>query len=165
MNEKIIQLAFKKFEKLSKKYDGFINVFLDDWRGYRLIYDVEVSSCCKYGCEKCPLYQLLKDEKEGLLSAGLYLASNEDKVLFGPQKFLNCKSFEQYQDCFVNFLVEKCNTKEEIIREMELVKNVRVIFSRNCLLKKQEIKFKSGIVTKALILTDHRERKIIKSAG
>lgn len=163
MNQIIFKQASLKLEELLKKYDRFITVFLDDWRGYRFIYDVKKSDCCKNGCQKCPLYQLLKDEKEiDDFAAGLYLASTEEKKLFGPQKFLNCKSFLEYQNCYANFLLKKCRTKKEIFDELNLVKNMKVIYTKNSSQKKQELRFKKGVIKKALISSSRQKRRIIR---
>lgn len=163
MKKNILILATKKFEELFKKYDGFINVFLDDWRGYRFIYDIKKPLCCKNGCKKCPLFQLLKNEKKiNGFTAGLYLANDEEKKLFGPQKFLNCKSFDEYQNCYINFLLKKCNTKKEVFDELNLVKNMEVIYSKNGSSEIQEIKFKKGVIKKTLLSSDSRTKKIIR---
>jgi len=163
MNDTIFKQALTKLEELLKKYDGFITIFLDDWRGYRFIYDIKPSNCCKDSCKKCPIYRLLKDEKEiNGFTAGLYLASSKEKKLFGPQEFLNCKSFDEYQNCYVNFLLEKCNTKQEIFDELNLVKNMKVIYSKKDSPEKQEIKFKKGVIQKALASSETKKTKNIR---
>ena len=92
MNKNIINIAVKKFQELYKKYNGFINVGVDNWRGWRFVFDTEDVRKCKNNCKSCPLYFLLKNERITDFSAGLYPASKEDKELFGPQNFLNCKT-------------------------------------------------------------------------
>jgi len=146
MNKKIINQAKIKFKKLSKNYNGFINVILDDWRGYRFIYDcVEVRNC-QSRCSTCQLFKLLKNEKAGLFSAALYPARPEDKKLFGPQKYLNCKTMEQYKNCYLNFMNKKTLTAEEIKEELKLVRNLRFIFSKNNDVDSQEKQFKFDIL-------------------
>lgn len=159
MKNSILKPAIRKFKELLTQYDGFITVFLDNWRGYRFIYDINKPNCCKNGCQKCPIYQLLKNEKrtDGF-TAGLYLASNKEKRLFGSQKFLNCKSFDEYQSCYVNFLLKKCNTKKEIFDELNLVKNMKVIYAKNGSPEKQELKFKKGIIKK----TEPKKKRVIR---
>ncbi len=162
MNDTTFKQALIKLEELLKKYDGFITVFLDDWHGYRFIYDTRKSNCCENGCKKCPIYRLLKNEKgKDHFTTGLYLASSEEKRLFGPQKFLNCKSFDEYQNCYVNFLLEKCNTKQEIFDELNLIKNMKVIYSKNDSPKKQEIKFKKSVIKKVLASSKPKKIKYI----
>jgi len=162
IDQEVLALANQKFKELSVKFDGFINVILDDWRGFRFVYDVGDSDCCEYGCEKCPIYQLLKDERDGLFNAGLYLASDEDKQLFGPKKYLNIKSFVEYQDCYVNFLVKRCSTRVEIFEELDLVKNLRFIYSRESSLRRQQIKFKKGVIDKANKMVNDDQKWAIK---
>jgi hypothetical protein len=162
MNKKIMVMAIKKFNRLSKKYNGFINVFADDWRGFRFIYDTEDMRRCNNNCVECNLFKLLKNEKDGLFSAGLYRASREDKKIFGSQKFLNCKTLEQYQNCYVNFLVNKARTREEVKDELILIKNLKIIFSKNNYEVDLERKFKRYIFNKALILASPRKKKIIQ---
>jgi hypothetical protein len=41
MNKKILKIAEKNAKNLIEKYDGFNNIILDNWRGYRFIFDVE----------------------------------------------------------------------------------------------------------------------------
>lgn len=163
MNDAIFKQATQKLEELLNKYDGFITVFLDDWRGYRFIYDVKKPDGCANGCKKCPIYQLLKNEKEiNGFTAGLYLASTEEKKFFGPQKFLNCKSFDEYRNCYSNFLLKKCNTEKEIFDELNLVKNMKVIYSKNSSPKKQELKFKKEVIKKVLASSEPEKRKKIQ---
>ncbi|MDO8469315.1 MAG: hypothetical protein Q7S29_06200 [Candidatus Peribacter sp.] len=163
MDPEILAQARKKFRELSEQFDGFITVILDDWRGYRFIYDVEQASCCRYGCTRCPLYRLLVNEKDGLFSAGLLPASADDKLLFGPQNFLNCKSFSEYQDCYSNFLVQKCFTRKEMSEELNLVSEMRVMYSRNGSLRRMETKLKKGVICKALRLANPEQKKLIRA--
>ena len=155
-------MAYDKFRELSEQFDGFISVILDDWRGYRFIYDVKETTCCKNGCKNCPLYALLKDEKNGLFTAGLLPASQEDKKIFGPQNFLNCKSIRQYQDCYTNFLVNRCFTKEEIFSELDLMKNIRIIYSKYNWGDGQEVKFRREVIYRTIDLSDPKKSNLIQ---
>lgn len=139
MRKDITKITNKKFRELSKKYDGFINVIVDDWRGFRFVFDTEDVRKCKNDCQNCPLYQLLKNEKEGYFSAGLYPASEKDKKIFGPQNFLNCKTVNQYQKCYLNYL-EECKSKKEITEELKLVKNMKIIYSKKGEIAEDEFK-------------------------
>lgn len=162
MNKKILKIAIKEFNKLKNQYDGFINVGIDNWRGYRFIFDTEPCKKCKNGCSKCPLYLLLKDKKTGLFSAGLYRTSKKDKQLFGPQRYLNCKSLQQYQECYSNFLVKEANTEREIADELKLIKGFKIIFSRETNdLKKLETDFKKSIIDNTLAKVDRTKKQII----
>jgi len=161
MDPLLLTLASKKCRELSDRFDGFINVILDDWRGWHFIYDVKQSNCCTNGCEQCPLYQLLKDEEDGYFSAGLLPAAVEDKILFGTQNFLNCKSFLQYQNCYINFLLKKCSTAEEICNELNLVGDVRVIYSVQDTPARQERRFKVGVIRAILERSTSNKERII----
>ncbi|MFA6391542.1 MAG: hypothetical protein WCW66_02140 [Patescibacteria group bacterium] len=148
MRKDILKIANIKFKELSKKYDGFINVVIDDWRGFRFVFDTEDVRKCKNDCQNCPLFKLLKDEKSGLFSTGLYRATKEDKLLFGPQNFLNCKTIMQYQTCYLNFL-QQCRSEAEIKQELALVKSMKLIYSKGNI-KKTEDLFKKEILSKYL---------------
>ncbi len=163
MSQKIINTAIKKFQRLSKRYSGFINIGVDDWRGWRFVFDTIDVRNCQNNCPKCQLYQLLKNEKEKFFSAGLYEASEEDKKIFGPKNFLNCKTLKQYEDCFVNFIVKKTKTENAIKKELTLVKNLRIIFSQgNRDLRDVERKFRQNVIAKILRQTSASQKCTIK---
>jgi len=145
MNEKILKIGIRKFNSLAKKYDGFINVVIDNWRGYRFVYDTEDVRKCQNDCQNCNLFKVLKNEKGGLFSAGLYLATEADKKIFGPQNYLNCKTLEQYQNCYLNFL-KKLKTKAEIEAELELVRKLTLVYCQKGSLEKEENVFKKAIL-------------------
>ena len=149
MNAKILKLARKKLTGLRKKYDRFINVIVDDWRGYRFIFDTKDVRQCRNDCENCPLYKLLKNERNGYFSANLYPSGKKDKKLFGSQNFLNCKTLRQYENCYVNFLIKKANTDREIKNEIRFIKGLRIIFANSGNAKFMEKKFRKDIFKKA----------------
>lgn len=160
----IIRKAKIKFIKLAKKYDGFINVVVDDWRGWRFIFDTNDVRRCDNNCANCSLFKLVKKEKPDLFSAGLYPANGEEKEMFGPQNFLNCKSLKQYQNCYVNFLVKKAKTKKEIVDELNLIIKLKMIFSKNYNKIDLEKKFKKAVINRALVLVDKKRRNIIQES-
>jgi len=162
MNKQITNIANKELQKLLKKYNGFINVGLDNWRGWRFVFDTIDVRKCDNNCEKCPLFLLLKDEKQGLFSSGLYPADKKDQSLFGFQRFLNCKILKQYEDCFVNFILKETKTKEEIKEELMLVKNFKVIFSKEDSLLEKERQFKKSVINKLLKKVDNSKKRIIQ---
>lgn len=131
MNKRILAKAIKEFEKLSAEYNGFINVIFDNWRGFRFVFDTKDVRKCNNDCKNCQLYKLLKKHGIGKNSLGLFLATKEDRKLFGPQKFLNCKTLEQYKKCFIDFILKKVKSDTELKEELFLVKNFRIIFSKN----------------------------------
>jgi len=143
MRKDILTIAKKEFKRLAEKYNGFINVVVDDWRGYRFVFDTEDTRKCDNSCAKCSLYQLLKNEKEGLFSAGLYPANEKDKALFGPQNFLNCKTLSQYKDCYVNYVLKN---PKEADKEIELIRSMNIIYSQEGEQNEVEIKFKTEAI-------------------
>jgi len=161
MKKSVIKTAEKKLKNLQKKCNGFINIVVDDWRGYRFVFDTKDVRKCDNDCKNCPLYQLVKDEPEGLFSAGLYKASAADKKLFGPQNFLNCKTLMQYQNCYINFLAKKAKTEKEIKKELNLIKNMKIIFSKNKDKNKLNKKFKKNIISETLKLSRGQKKKIV----
>lgn len=158
----------KKLLQLKKKYNGFINVIADDWRGPRFIFDTKDVRKCNNDCKNCPLYLLLKNEKENNkennFSAALYKADKNDKIIFGPQNFLNCKTLKQYKNCYVNFLLKKAKNKKEIQNELKLILNMKVIYSRNKNRYKTEKQFKKSAIKKILLLVNPSKKKIITAA-
>ena len=152
MKKSILKIANKKFKDLIKKYDGFINVVVDDWRGYRFVFDTKDVRSCKNNCKSCKLYQLLEDEKSGIFDAGLYPASAEDKKLFGNQRYLNCKTLKQYRDAYCNFILKKITTKKELNDELKLVKGFSIIYSRRGNKKAKERTTKNSIISKSKIV-------------
>jgi hypothetical protein len=146
MRKDIIKIAKVKFEELSKKYDGFINVIVDDWRGFRFVFDTVDVRECKNDCQNCSLFKLLRNERPGLFSAGLYPASEIDKKLFGPQNYLNCKTLRQYQTCYMNYLAQ-CTLEKEIKQELALVKSMKLIYSTVNTKRIEEV-FKQTILSK-----------------
>lgn len=164
MYEEILNIANRKFQRLSKMYQGFFNVVLDDWRGFRFVYDTVDVRRCQNDCQNCPLFRLLSEEREAFFSAGLYKASQKDKEIFGPQNFLNCKTLEEYRDCYVNFLLKEANTLQEIKAELVLIKNLKIIFTREGDGLAVGERFKASIIDKALRLASETKRNLIQDA-
>lgn len=146
MRKDILKIATIKFRKLSKRYNKFINVFVDDWRGFRFVFDTEDVRRCKNNCKECCLFKLLKNEKESLFSIGLYPASEKDKKLFGRQNFLNCKTLEQYKNCYTNFLIKNADNPVTVAKELELIKESTIIYAKDGDTKATEQKFKKDIL-------------------
>jgi hypothetical protein len=87
-----------------------------------------------------------------------YEAGDDDKKIFGPQNFLNCKTIRQYINCYANFVLKKTETEKEIIDELNLVKNAKVIYSRDGWNDKL---FKQKIIQKILRKSNKNKKKII----
>ena len=161
MKKDVIEIANKKLKELSKRYSGFINVIVDDWRGCRFIYDTVEVRNCKNKCQKCQLYLLLKEEKNDIFSAGLYRASSADKKIFGPQNFLNCKTLGQYRDCYVNFLIKKTKDRSEIESELKLINNLKILYTKDPG-GVSETQFRRSIIEKTLKFVDKDKINIVK---
>jgi len=161
MNKEVLKIARKKLKLLLKKYDGFINIIVDDWRGYRFVFDTKDVKKCNNKCASCKLYQLLKNQKKDFFSTDLVFANKNDKKIFGKQNFLNCKTLEQYSQCYLNF-INKINNKEELIKELRLVSNFKIIYSRDYKIGELEKKFKNFIFNQAIKQADFSKKKIIK---
>lgn len=144
MERKVIKIATKKANVLLGKYDGFNNIILDDWRGFRFIFDAENFLTSKTNGKRFRLSQILKNEKVGYFNGGLLLANYADKKIFGNQKYLNCKTIEQYKNCYINF-INQIRNKNELEEELLLVKNLCIIYSKNNDIGNLERQFKADI--------------------
>lgn len=163
MQQKIIKLARKEFKLLLKKYPYFCNVLVDDWRGFRFIFDTKDVRVCKNNCLKCSLFLLVGEKNNKIFSSGLYKASKEDKKIFGHHNYLNCKTLEQYRNCYLNFIFKKTRTKQEIVDELKLIKNLCFVYSsRRDNLFEKELKFKKDIFRELVLKTKDEKKKIIK---
>ncbi len=104
------------------------SAILDDWRGMRIIYGYS----CSGVCSSCALYRAVGKDTEEFddmkLRTTLRKATVEDRVIFSPQCFLNCKTPEQYVECFVQWLVTKCFTYQEVRDELSLVQGFRLLY-------------------------------------
>lgn len=150
MDSQIITQAKIRLDRLSKQYKNFITVMLDNWRGYCFIYDTVDVRRCQNKCSQCPLYNLLKKEPKGLFSAGLLQATQEEKDLFGPQNYLNCKTYEQYIECYSNYFNNNIYSKKEFIKEKYLLENMKVMYSQKGKTADIEKQFKSRVLKKIL---------------
>lgn len=109
-------------------------VILDDWRGGpRLIYDSSCVEICPVDCARCPLYLAVGEDPQPLpkncVISSLVKSSAEDLTLFpGGQRYLNCKTIQQYIGCYVAWLRERCRTREEIVEELSLVKKFLIVY-------------------------------------
>ncbi len=161
MRKKIMSVAEKKFKILRKKYDKFVCVFVDNWRGYCFIFDTEDVRNCRNDCANCDLFKLLKNEKGGVFSGKLNPASIEDKKIFGPQNFLNCKTLEQYINCYANFLIQKTKTKKDILVELNLIKEAAIIYAKGENKLAIENKFRQSVIQTAKKNTAGKKKQFI----
>jgi hypothetical protein len=161
----VMRRAQEAFETLDKKPNTFINIILDDWRGcWRFVYDTEEVRGCSNQCGQCKLFALLRDEKEESgFSAALLPANEQDKIQFrAKQNFLNCKTLDQYRDCYVDWLLKRADTEEKIRKELSLVKLFRIIFSKETSdLSKKENEFRESILENVRKHADESKRVAI----
>lgn len=165
MDPKILLLASKELDRLIKQSGRFKNVILDDWRGVMFVFDTVDVRRCKNNCAECPLYRQLKNElpENNGFFTGLYPASTKDQALFGPQRFLNCKTLKQYRDCYVNFLLKSVNGKEEIEDELSLILNCKVLYSSSTDdTEKFGLQFKKDVLEKVLSKTSGEKKDVIQ---
>ncbi len=162
MNYKIYKIARKNLRDLLRSYREFNYIFLDDWRGPRFVYDVdEIKNYPGKRFLQSRLYQLLNKEKPGIFTIGLLKASKEDKKIFGNEYFLNCKTFDQFSTCYAKFLSFKAVTKKEILAEMKLLKNVKIIYAKKGNRLKLEKEFRKLSINKAIENSTGEKRRLI----
>lgn len=138
-------------------------VFLDDWntgdaKGSRLIYDAHCVSSCQNYCQTCPLFQLVGEDNPSLsmnFRTTLCHSTPEQNALFtGKQKYLNCKTIAQYQECFALWMLKKCPTEESLLAELAWIKNFRLIYYAGAMetnsLAKREAAIKRHIISLTL---------------
>jgi len=163
MKKEIIDIAKIKLKKILNRLDNVNIIIIDNWRGNRFIFDIN-NNCdyCNYGCTRCPIYKLLKKEKQAIFSANLLLASEKDRIIFGPNIFLNIKTFKEYQNCYANFIATKANSIKEIESELRLLLNLNIIYSKNMVdLTKLEWRFKKDTLAKSIRMSENYKKKII----
>ncbi len=150
-----MKLIKERIKKIIKYYPELNNLIFDNWRGWRFIFDSPSVKKCDNKCQQCLLYVTLKKIK---IDNEFYPANIYDKKIFGQQNFLNCKTIDQYIDCYINFLNKKCQTKKEIEDELKLITNSKIVFSKNGWDKK---KFITKIINKILKISNKNKRGII----
>ena len=114
------------------------SAILDDWntgkniKGARIIYGCSYTENCKSQCIYYSLFQTVGEDNPKLalnLQTALCQATLGQISLFpSKQKFLNCKSIKQYQESFIRWGVEKCQSKELLAAELNWIKGFRILF-------------------------------------
>lgn len=154
--------AVAQAAKIIRKYPNVNNIILDDWRGWRFIFDTKETINCENDCNNCGLPKFLKQNFPSGSYARLIKAKKNDRIMFGPEKFLNCKSLKKYQNCYIYFILNKTRTKKEIIAELDLLMGLRVIYSAIGRPAALEYSFKAGVIRAILARSDKNKRKIIR---
>lgn len=154
--------AAAEADKIIKKYPNVNNIILDDWRGWRFVFDTKETCNCNNDCRNCSLPRFLKQNFRPDSYARLVKANKNDRLMFGPEKFLNCKSLKKYQDCYICFILNKTKTEKEIQDELDLLMGLRLIYSTSDSPGLLEYRFKAGVIRAVLAKSDRNKRKIIR---
>ena len=110
-------------------------VFLDNWREVRLVFDTKSSRQCDNLCYKCMNYRMFANgslpSQEKLQTNLFEFKTPTDKFLYGPERYLPCKSLHRFVRCYVRCILfaDECKTEVGLINELELVKNFLVVWS------------------------------------
>jgi len=152
MKKLILAAAQAEARELVQKYDGIKTIIFDDWRGWRFIIDSADLKRCDNNCSACPLYQFLTGSRIKFKYAKLIPASERDKKVFGPRQFLNCKSWREYQQCYINFFATEIKSPTEFRAELRLLRNMRVLYFKLGSVQKLESRFKSVVIKKSAFL-------------
>ncbi|MBI5254838.1 hypothetical protein HY932_03625 [Candidatus Falkowbacteria bacterium] len=131
------------------KHVPLMSAILDDWnagqdtrgidlKGPRIIWGM--SDCSAFGCGSCRLLnlvgvdvrsELVQDHVHYFLRGALCCAT-EEHMSFLPercqQKYLSCKTIEQYKSAFVAFVLKRCNTEEEMHAELAWIFGFRLLY-------------------------------------
>jgi len=120
--------------------DLFRGIWLTDWRGWRLIYDIKSPGTCDGDCANCPLFHLneqLKQMEVGLpFKLALYPWTDPiDKNLYGPEPYLTCKTVWRQAQCFIIYMLHhpECVGSKELYDELELVRDLRCVYATETL--------------------------------
>lgn len=131
-------LALIEARRLVEINPGFFHaIILDDWRGARLIFDSDASVNCSNNCASCRHSRLFPPDRPEagepeLLRQSLYpFTSEKDRFLYGPERFLPCKTAGRYAECFIRCILldEDMKDPDNLEEELTLVKNFFVIWT------------------------------------
>ncbi|MBT4651537.1 hypothetical protein HOC13_03365 [Candidatus Woesearchaeota archaeon] len=118
-------------------------VLLDQWRRerkdneWRFTYLGDKIGSCDNVCESCPVYDVAGGEddkekqKDQQLITTLTLAEPEDLVNYdGDQRYLNCKSVQQYINSFINCFLGEMHARDGMLDELDYVVGFKVIYRK-----------------------------------
>jgi len=127
------------------KHVPLTTVVIDDWReAIRLIYGGPNNPNCGNNCGDCPLFQAVGPDDPKLLKPDGTPQSelNFIQTLAKPElprdtqlapnvrNFVNCMSLAQYMSFYTAWLVQVCEDEGEILKELELVEGMRIVYHR-----------------------------------
>jgi len=162
MNKNDFNKALGEARQLVKILPNIKNIILDDWRGWRFIFDTEDVRNCQNDCLNCGLYKTLKIDDSKNIYSQLIKAKPEERDFFGPENFLNCKSLAGYKKCYLNFILKKTVTRQEIWAELDLLMGMRIIYSSGQAPLLLEECFKREVVNSVLAVCGQTKKRIIK---
>lgn len=162
LNLKEVREAKQIAKALSNQICGLETIVLDsEWNGCaRLVYGGSFVETCVSNCERCLLFKTVKEDPKDLRSSkfvvSLSLARDGQKQNYpGKQKYINCKTLDQYAGCFAACLSspELCPTEKDIQDELNLIKDFKLIFYRG---KKERelLKIEKKLKQRIILLTD-----------
>jgi len=120
-------------------------VVIDNWRGaIRLIYGGPNNPRCPSSCGQCSLFRDVgvddpalidrNEEDERKLHVVTTLAKpdvpDDFKLNANVRRFVNCMSLAQYASFYTAWLVQKCESEDEVLKELELVEGMRIVYHR-----------------------------------
>ena len=111
------------------------SAILDNWGGaVRIVYGADFVNNCNSECEKCPLFEIvgvdMPDLKPDSFVTTLRPASKGALDVFpSKQRYLNCKTLEQYLGAIIAWLVEKCEDNQSIVAELDLARGFRILLA------------------------------------
>ncbi len=106
---------------------------LDHWGGTdRIVYDSPCMDACPPDCDQCPLCQAinacaLHEASRDLITSLVPATPRDLDLLPAKQRNLNCKPYDQYLECLVTWIVERCATREQIEAGLELLQDARLL--------------------------------------
>lgn len=117
---------------------------LDDWnsgyldtekqekiKGARIIYGGLCVENCRSQCEACSLFKAVgvdSGQKRNFRTTLCFATKEYLELLPSKQRCLNCKTLEQYQAAFIEYIYQQCDSQEELTAEIDWVKGFRILF-------------------------------------
>ena len=138
ITDEMLQIFYKFVSEFSRRHLMLRYIFLDVWRGQtRLIIDSACSNDCHNACAHCLHLDFLNEDSvftDGVQQFPLGLfewTEPEDIALFGPERYMQCKTMDRYASCFIEFILYDTSTQNlhGLIKELELIRDVRVLWS------------------------------------
>lgn len=105
---------------------------LDRWSGvHRIVYDAPCVDRCPPDCGQCGLFQAVEGHRpldaDGLVTALVPASESDLEFQAAGQRQLNCKTFDQYLEYLVEWIVACCHTRPEIEAALERVRDFRLL--------------------------------------